>query len=106
MQSRLLTAKPCVGPREIAIFRRSAVTAIYGPNSKCYRSAQYDNPSPDAAESSIVGTRDPVAHRRRKRAWDRGLGFRGVYIVGPTTLFFIVLDANVDFQHLVYMNHG
>lgn len=70
-------AKTPPGPREIAIFRPSAIASIYGPASKCGRSAAYDNPSPDPAKSSIVGTRDPIAHRRRKKAWERGLGFRG-----------------------------
>lgn len=66
-----------LGPRELAVFRSSAVGAIYGPASKCSRSSSYDNPSTDYKKNSIVGTRDPVAHRRRKKAWDRSMGFRG-----------------------------
>ncbi|KAJ4396529.1 hypothetical protein N0V93_000749 [Gnomoniopsis smithogilvyi] len=72
-----------VGPREISIKRASAIGTIYGPNSKCYRSAQYDQPSTEAAKSSIVGTRDVEAHRRRKRAWERGLGFRALDVYEP-----------------------
>lgn len=70
----------------MSIKRASAVGAIYGANSKCYRSTQYDQPSSDAAKSSIVGTRDVEAHRRRKRAWDRGLGFRGEHMCCDASL--------------------
>lgn len=69
-----------VGPRELAIFRSSAVNAIYGSTSKCQRPPQYDNPSNDPAKSSILGTRNVEIHRRRKRAWDRGLGAKGEFV--------------------------
>lgn len=77
LECLILALNNPVGPREISIKRASAVGAIYGANSKCYRSTQYDQPSSDATKSSIVGTRDAEAHKRRKRAWERGLGFRG-----------------------------
>ncbi|CAN8106130.1 unnamed protein product [Discula destructiva] len=75
-----------VGPRELSIKRAAAVSAIYGANSKCYRSVLYDNPSSNPAKSSIVGTRDPEVHRRRKRAWERGLGFKALGIYEPRVI--------------------
>ncbi|OTA99056.1 hypothetical protein M426DRAFT_325461 [Hypoxylon sp. CI-4A] len=64
------------GPRELCIVRKSAVPLIYGTNTKCRKSTFYVSGSPNPRKSSIVSTTDVDDHRRRRRAWDRGLGVK------------------------------
>lgn len=66
-----------VGPREICIVRKSAIPLIYGPQSECLKSSWYTQLSTDHAKSSIHMTRDVDDHRRRRKAWDRGLSIKG-----------------------------
>ncbi|KAI0480040.1 cytochrome P450 [Xylariaceae sp. FL0804] len=79
-----------VGPREISINRPSAITAIYGPTTKCTRSPWYSQVSDDVSKISINSTRDTKQHRRRKRAWDRGLGAKALASYEPR------INAKVD----------
>ncbi|KAI0110549.1 monooxygenase [Hypoxylon sp. NC0597] len=71
------------GPREICIVRKSAVAAIYGPNSKCGKSSWYTQIDFDSKKSSVVSTRDPDDHRRRRRAWDRGVSTKALNAYVP-----------------------
>ncbi|OTA68045.1 monooxygenase [Hypoxylon sp. EC38] len=66
------------GPREICIVRKSAVATIYGPNSKCGKSTWYTQSDFDSKKGSVVATRDPEDHRRRRRAWDRGISTKAL----------------------------
>ncbi|KAI0835198.1 monooxygenase [Hypoxylon sp. FL0890] len=71
------------GPREICIVRKSAVAAIYGPNSKCGKSTWYTHLELDSKKSSVIETRDPDDHRKRRRAWDRGLATKALNGYAP-----------------------
>lgn len=75
------------GPREISVNRPSAIHAIYGPPSLLLKSPWYDQVSHDSDKCSLNGTRDAEDHRRRRRAWDRGLGVKGEMLSNsPKTL--------------------
>lgn len=65
------------GPREISITRESAISIIYEPPNQCERSTWYSQVSDDVRKISLHTTRDLTAHKFRKKAWMRGLGFRG-----------------------------
>ncbi|KAH8829006.1 cytochrome P450 [Flagelloscypha sp. PMI_526] len=63
-----------VGPRELSINRASAIPALYGSSSKCTKSPWYSKSRSNPGETSLLNSRDPVEHKRRRRAWDRALG--------------------------------
>jgi hypothetical protein len=65
------------GPREISIIRPSAINLIYGPTSTCEKATWYDQNSGNADKVGIENVRSKEKHRIRRRAWDKGLGFRG-----------------------------
>ncbi|KAI1135583.1 monooxygenase [Hypoxylon sp. FL0543] len=71
------------GPREICIVRKSAVAVIYGPNSKCGKSTWYIHFQRDSKKSSLASTRDHDDHRKRRRAWDRGLSMKALNAYAP-----------------------
>ncbi|KAI2629259.1 putative benzoate 4-monooxygenase cytochrome P450 [Hypomontagnella submonticulosa] len=71
------------GPRELCIVRGSAISTIYGPNSKCPKSTWYAHMDADPKKSSIDGTRDVDDHRRRRRAWDRGFSTKALNTYEP-----------------------
>lgn len=64
------------GPREITVTRASAVNAIYGPASKLLKSTWYGQSGNDPDRCSLHMVRDPVRHRNRRRAWDRGFAIK------------------------------
>ncbi|KAF7596508.1 hypothetical protein BBP40_001380 [Aspergillus hancockii] len=66
------------GPRELTILRASAVELIYGPSSKCTKGTWYDQNSGDPDKVGIENVRDKEKHRIRRKAWDKGLGFRAL----------------------------
>lgn len=65
------------GPRELTIFRASAIKLIYGSSSRCTKGAWYDQNSGDPDKVGIENLRDAAKHRLRRKAWDKGLGLRG-----------------------------
>lgn len=75
---RMNTHHYYVGPREISINRPSAIQAIYGHPTRCLRSPWYSQVSNDVSKISINSTRDVELHKLRKRAWERGLAFKGM----------------------------
>lgn len=66
-----------IGPREVSVVRKSAVSLIFGPQSKCSKSTWYAQASTDPKSCSIHHTRDVDDHRKRRKAWDRGLSVKG-----------------------------
>lgn len=66
------------GPRELSINKQSAIQAIYGAQVHTTRSPFYIQASRDANKSSLIHTRIPAVHKLRKKAWERGLGPRGM----------------------------
>ncbi|KAH9908408.1 cytochrome P450 [Xylariomycetidae sp. FL2044] len=78
-----ITYAEIAGPRELSINRSSAIGAIYGPPTRCTRSPWYGQVSDDVSKISINSTRDMELHRRRRRAWDRGLSFRALNTYEP-----------------------
>ncbi|KAH8826608.1 cytochrome P450 [Flagelloscypha sp. PMI_526] len=62
-----------IGPRELSINKASAIPDIYGLNSKCTKSPWYSKHPVASHDNSLINVRDPNEHRRRRRAWDRGL---------------------------------
>ncbi|KAI5857444.1 putative benzoate 4-monooxygenase cytochrome P450 [Durotheca rogersii] len=71
------------GPRELSIRRRSAVATIYGPTSKCWKSSWYTQVSTDSKKSSVHMATDPADHKRRRKAWDMGMGFKALNMYEP-----------------------
>ncbi|KAM6510175.1 hypothetical protein FALCPG4_017800 [Fusarium falciforme] len=69
-----------VGPREISITRKSAISIIYEPPNQCTRSTWYSQVSDDVRKISLHTTRELAAHKLRKKAWMRGLGFRALSV--------------------------
>ncbi|KAF2645995.1 putative benzoate 4-monooxygenase cytochrome P450 [Massarina eburnea CBS 473.64] len=71
------------GPREVSVLRRSAVQAIYGPNSECRKSTWYGQTGNDQQKTSIHMTRDHNKYRLRRRAWDRGFAIKAINTYEP-----------------------
>ncbi|ROW16851.1 hypothetical protein VPNG_01522 [Cytospora leucostoma] len=71
------------GPREIAIFRESALPTIYGPASKCTKSTWYSQTGHDPKKASLHMTRDHNDHRNRRKAWDRGVAIKALATYQP-----------------------
>jgi hypothetical protein len=65
-----------VGPRQISVLDKSAVPIIYGPGTECKKSIWYSQGSYDPDKTHLGAIRDPVKHRRRRRAWDRGMSIK------------------------------
>lgn len=66
------------GPRELTVLRASAVELVYGPSSKCTKGTWYDQNSGNPDKVGIENVRDKERHRVRRKAWDQGLGSRGM----------------------------
>jgi hypothetical protein len=76
------------GPREISINRASAVQAINGAQTECRKSTWYSQVSDDVRKISLNSSRDLDDHKRRKRAWDRGLsGVKGMITISFLPLY-------------------
>jgi hypothetical protein len=88
----------CIGPREICIVRKSAVSLIYGPQSPCLKTTWYAQVSPNHKKCSIHMTRDFDDHRKRRKAWDRGFSIKGM-----STDFLVVLLS--DPKKLICSRH-
>ena len=56
------------------MFTPSAVAEVYGPSSKCVRSAWYDMMQPLV---SMILTRSKSAHDARRRVWDPSFSIKG-----------------------------
>lgn len=72
-----------LGPREISILRKSAVSIIYGPNSEMRKSTWYGQTGNDLKKTSIHMTRDHETHKQRRRAWDRGFSMKALATYEP-----------------------
>ncbi|KAK8062680.1 cytochrome P450, partial [Apiospora hydei] len=88
------------GPRHLSILRPAAIPAIYGPATKCVRSPWYNAHPGGLDDLSLLQTRDPEAHRRRKKLWERGLSFKALQSYEPRVrakadLLLTRLDENV-----------
>ncbi|KAH8806769.1 cytochrome P450 [Flagelloscypha sp. PMI_526] len=59
-----------IGPRELSVCRASAIPALYGPQTRCTKSPYYGVTATNPALNYI---RDPLEHKRQRKAWDRGL---------------------------------
>ncbi|KAF1352739.1 cytochrome P450 [Lizonia empirigonia] len=70
-------------PREISVLRKSAVSAIYGPNSEMRKSTWYGQTGNDLKKTSIHMTRDHESHKQRRRAWDRGFSMKALATYEP-----------------------
>ncbi|KAK8029550.1 hypothetical protein PG993_010841 [Apiospora rasikravindrae] len=71
------------GPRHLSILRPAAIPAIYGPATKCVRSPWYNAHPGGLDDLSLLQTRDPEAHKRRKKLWERGLSFKALQSYEP-----------------------
>lgn len=65
------------GPRFVSINHVDAVAAVYGPTSKCIKSANYVMMLQDHLQT----LRDPEKHKHRRTMWDRGLNAKGATIL-------------------------
>ncbi|KAH8887218.1 cytochrome P450 [Thozetella sp. PMI_491] len=67
-----------LGPREVSINRHSAIDLIYGPKQVCAKGPWYYSATDDETKVSLMNGRRIDLHRKRKKAWERGLGFRAL----------------------------
>lgn len=67
-----------VGPRELSVNRPSAIKVIYEHPTQTTRSPWYAQVSNDVTKISLNSVRILKVHKSRKRAWERGFGFRGM----------------------------
>ncbi|KAH8800518.1 putative benzoate 4-monooxygenase cytochrome P450 [Flagelloscypha sp. PMI_526] len=72
-----------IGPREISIRKSAAIPIIYGPSSKCTKSPWYSRHNLPEHDNGLINLRDPSEHRRRRRAWDRGLNAQSLSVYEP-----------------------
>ncbi|EHK20796.1 uncharacterized protein TRIVIDRAFT_59079 [Trichoderma virens Gv29-8] len=70
-------------PRELSINRPSAIGVIYESPTRTTRSPWYAQVSNDVTKISLNSTRVLNLHKLRKKAWERGLGFRALAIYAP-----------------------
>ncbi|KAL4764898.1 cytochrome P450 [Aspergillus foveolatus] len=84
------------GPREICIVRRSAVPLLLSPQSKCGKSTFYAQAQTEAKYCNVHQTRDFEDHRRRRKAWDRGLSVKALATYEPS----IRAKANLLILHI------
>lgn len=77
----MINIQSSTGPREICIVRKSAIPLIYGPQSRCLKTTWYAQVSPDSKKCSVHMTRDFDDHRKRRKAWDRGLSIKGMSLI-------------------------
>jgi hypothetical protein len=68
------------GPREISILDKAAIPLIYGPNSECRKASWYTQGGNDPTKCAVNMIRDGRTYRLRRRAWDRGLANKGMYV--------------------------
>ncbi|KAK8079286.1 hypothetical protein PG994_003093 [Apiospora phragmitis] len=71
------------GPRHLSILRPAAIPAIYGPATRCVRSPWYSATPGGLDDLSLLQTREPEPHRRRKKLWERGLSFKALQSYEP-----------------------
>ncbi|KAL2867837.1 cytochrome P450 [Aspergillus lucknowensis] len=71
------------GPRELSINRPSAVHIFAGPQSPCTKPTHYSHVSDDVTRIALNAVRNPEAHRRRRRAWDRGFSMKALATYEP-----------------------
>ncbi|KAF8861671.1 cytochrome P450 monooxygenase-like protein [Acephala macrosclerotiorum] len=65
-----------VGPNEVTIIIPDAVPLIYGPGSKCTKTAWYDVVG--LPKKSLQLERDPVIHAKRRKVWDRAFNSKAL----------------------------
>jgi hypothetical protein len=68
------------GPREISILDKAAIPLIYGPNSECRKASWYTQGGNDPNKCAVNMIRDGRTYRLRRRAWDRGLANKCMYV--------------------------
>ncbi|KAK8097061.1 hypothetical protein PG999_013005 [Apiospora kogelbergensis] len=66
------------GPHHLSILRPAAIPAIYGPATRCVRSPWYSATPGGVDDLSLLQTRAPEPHKRRKKIWERGLSFKAL----------------------------
>ncbi|KUJ06806.1 cytochrome P450 [Mollisia scopiformis] len=65
-----------VGPNELTITIPDAVPLIYGPGSKCTKTAWYDVVG--RPNKSLQLERDPIIHAKRRKVWDRAFNAKAL----------------------------
>jgi tryprostatin B 6-hydroxylase len=64
-----------IGPNEVTILIPEIVPLIYGPGSKCTKTAWYDVVG--LPNKSLQLERDRVTHDKRRKVWDRAFSVKG-----------------------------
>ncbi|KAI8963127.1 cytochrome P450 [Daldinia sp. FL1419] len=91
-----------VGPRHLCVVRKSAIPIIYGPNTNCHKSTWYSGSHADPKKTSVNGSRDPIDHKRRRKAWDRGLSIKSLQIYQPRIRAFVKeLDRQIAQRQVI-----
>ncbi|CZR64603.1 related to pisatin demethylase cytochrome P450 [Phialocephala subalpina] len=65
-----------IGPNEVTIIIPDAVPLIYGPGSKCTKTAWYDVVG--LPNKSLQLERDPAIHAKRRKVWDRAFNSKAL----------------------------
>ncbi|KAL7966625.1 cytochrome P450 [Trichoderma sp. SZMC 28014] len=89
-----------VGPRELSVNRPSAINVIYEHPTRTTRSPWYAQVSNDVTKISLNSVRILKVHKSRKRAWERGFGFRALAVYAPR------VKAKVDLLLSKIAEHG
>lgn len=72
-----------IGPRYLSINRAEAIPLVYGPPVRCLKGAWYSQTGGKLENCSLNQTRDPEAHRARRRAWDRAFSMKALASYEP-----------------------
>lgn len=65
-----------IGPNELSIMIPDIVPLIYGPGSKCTKTAFYDVVG--LPNKSLQLERDRITHDKRRKVWDRAFSAKGM----------------------------
>ncbi|CAI6342209.1 unnamed protein product [Periconia digitata] len=71
------------GPREIMILRKSAVSIILGVQPALLKTTWYSSISHKADQVQLFASRDPLDHKRRRKAWDQAFSVKALSTYQP-----------------------
>ncbi|CAG9947538.1 unnamed protein product [Clonostachys rosea f. rosea IK726] len=94
-----------IGPNHLSVAHPAAVQAVHSSSSRCLKGPWYNTQLPAV---SLLTSRDPHEHARRRKTWDNGLSFKAIRTyeanIAKCTLQLISnveasLGRNIDMSH-------
>ncbi|CAH0017908.1 unnamed protein product [Clonostachys rhizophaga] len=64
-----------IGPNHLSVAQPAAVQAVHSSSSRCLKGPWYNTQLPAV---SLLTSRDPREHARRRKTWDNGLSFKAI----------------------------